>query len=103
MAVETYEAIERVSAAIQAANTPNFHAVLERAVNISQPDPRHQRSMAYGRSVVQPGLDYFHMQVSTKLSSSMEVFKTARLFSPQTIYLLQPDSTFVQESHRPLQ
>ena len=98
LAVDAYEAMERVASAIRTANIPNVHAVIEQSINIPRSDPRHQQLISYAQSCVQPGLNYFEAQVSTNLKTSLEAFKCARLLSLQKIHLLQPDATAVQES-----
>lgn len=98
LALECYEAIEKVSAAIRTAHTPNVQAIAQRLSGAQQSDPRHQRLAAYAKSCVQPGLDYFERQVGSSLKSSLAAFKGARMFSPQKIYLMQPDATTLEQS-----
>ena len=39
---------------------------------------------------VQPGLNYFHRQISTNLKNVLDAFKAARLFSPYKVHIMQP-------------
>ena len=98
LALECYEAIEKVSAAIRTAHTPNVQAIAQRLSGALQSDPRHQQLVAYAKSCAQPGLDYFEMQVGSSLKASLAAFKGARMFSPQKIYLMQPDATTLEQS-----
>lgn len=98
LALESYEAIERVSASLRIGNTPNVHAIAQRLSGAQLADTRTQQLVAYAKSCVQPGLDYFERQLGSSLKASLAAFKCAKLFSPQKIYTMQPDATTVEQS-----
>ena len=79
-------------------HTPNVQAIAQRLSGALQSDPRHQQLVAYAKSCAQPGLDYFETQVGSSLKASLAAFKGARMFSPQKIYLMQPDATTLEQS-----
>ena len=61
LALECYEAIERVSASLRVGNTPNVHATGKclSGVQLSDTPTCTQQLVAYVKSCVQPRLDYF--------------------------------------------
>lgn len=75
LALECYEAIEKASATICTAHTPNVQAIAQQLSGALHSDPRHQQLAAYAKSCVQPGLDYFERQVGSSLKSSLVAFK----------------------------
>ena len=83
LALECYDIIEEVRAAIIVAYTPNVQAVVREmgAGNVSV----EEQLLKYARSCVQPGIDYFEKQLSTSLKDSLSIFKSARYFSPQKL------------------
>ena len=98
LALECYEAITKVSAAVHIAHTPNIQAIAQRLSGAPHSDPRHQQLEAYAKSCAQPGLNYFERQVGSSLKASLAAFKSARMFSPQKIYLMQPDAPTLEQS-----
>ena len=54
-----------------------------------------QQLLAYGRSCVEPGLDYFLTRFTKDLSSSVAAFKAARLCIPQKIIEMRPDANAI--------
>jgi hypothetical protein len=69
-----YEKIKAVVASIEVANTPNVDAVVR---SLSSDVQSQQQLMAYAKSCVQPGLDYFLNQLQLSLKDSFEAFKSA--------------------------
>jgi len=51
--------------------------------------------LQYGRSCVQPGLDYFLDRFRGDLRSSVTAFKATRLLIPQKITEMQPDASAI--------
>ena len=85
-----YEVIQKIQAAIHAGYTPNIDAVIR---NLSSGVQREMQLRAYSRRCVQPGLDYFDRQPRTNLQDALAVFKSAQLFSPHKVQILQPTAT----------
>ena len=69
----------RVQAAIEAAHTPNVHAVAQRLTG-SGGILVLQQFLHYARTCVQPGLNCFEEQLTTSLKDSLSAFKSARYF-----------------------
>ena len=93
LALECYETITKVSAAIQVGHTPNVQAVAQHLTGgAPQSSPQHQQLIAYAKACAQPGLDYFQRQLGSSLKAPLAAFKCARLFSPQKIHIIQPDA-----------
>ena len=72
LTVECYDFVERVSAVVHTANTPNVQAITQ----------------------------YFQRQLGSSLKRSLEVFKCARLFSPSKINLMRPDVDALEQSQQ---
>ena len=53
--------------------------------------------VAYAKSCAQPGLKYFQRQLGNSLKVLLAAFKAARLFSTQTIYLMQSNAAMVEQ------
>ena len=98
LAVECYNVVERVSAAVHTANTPNVQAIAQQLSGVPPSHPNHKQMMVYAKSCVQPGLDYFQRQLGSSLKRSLEVFKCAGLFSPSKINLMRPDANALEQS-----
>lgn len=96
LALDCYEAVEKVSAAVRTGHTPIVEAVAQRLSGASLTDVRCQTLVAYAKSCAQPGLEYYQKQLDNSLAASLSAFKGARLFSPQKVYLLQPDAAGVE-------
>ena len=113
LALDCYEKIETVKAAINTAHTPNLEAVARRLSSSADkcllqrvfPTSRsrgstsasqslQQRIVHYGYTCVQPGLDYFEKHFNSNLDTLM-AFKAARLFSPPKLNDLQPNADAV--------
>lgn len=86
-----YEEIQKIKAAIQAGYTPNVDGVV-RSIS-SGVQQREMQLRAYAHKCVQPGLDYFERQLRTNLQEALAVFKTAQLFSPHKVQVLQPTAS----------
>ena len=110
LALECYEKIETVKAAIRIAHIPNLEAVarrlsvsaekslLQRAFppshsrgSASASQTLHQRIVRYGTACVQPGLNYFEKHFNSS-QDTLSAFKAAHYFSPQKINDIQPDA-----------
>lgn len=95
LALDCYETVERVKSAVHVAHVPNVRAIAQKVSGKPTGDPLCVQWMTYAKSCVQPGLEYFQRQTMTSLKNSIEVFKAARLFSPQKVVSIQPDATAV--------
>jgi len=109
LALECYEKIETVKAAIRTAHTPNLDAIARRISASAERSllqrvfPSHSRGSAsasqtlqqriiqYGTACVQPGLDYFEKHFNSS-QDTLSAFKAARYFSPQKINDIQPNA-----------
>ena len=89
LAMECYEIVDTVRAAIHAAHTPNVQAIA-RKLAASVPTLQ-QQLIDYGRACVEPGIQYFQTQLTSSLQHSLSAFKAARLFSPQKLQVMQPN------------
>ena len=56
-----------------------------------------QQLVSYARSCVQPGLTYFQNQLASSLKISLAGFKAARIFSPQKVNFMQPNTAAVDD------
>lgn len=63
-------------------------------------DPAHEAWVLYARACVKPGLDYFECQLASLIGSkrSVEVFKGCRLFSPQKVHIIQPNTSTIDNN-----
>ena len=77
LALECYEATEKVLAGVRTAHTPNVRAIAQRLSGALPSDPRHQQLEVYAKSCAQPGLNYFERQVGSSLKASLAAFKSA--------------------------
>lgn len=92
--MECFEIVNTVQAAIQAAHTPNVRAVACRLAG-SGGISVQQQFIQYARTCIQPGIDYFQLQLQTNLKDSLLAFKSARFFAPQKICTIQPDANAI--------
>ena len=97
LALMCYEQIEKVKASVQAAYHPNVRAIATQLSGKAPGDPLHEQWITYAKNCVQPGLSYFHLQLSTSLKKSLEVCKAFQLFSPQKAYTMQPDASKIDQ------
>lgn len=82
-----YEVIQTIVSSVQVGNTPNVQAVVR---SLSVAPEIQQQLVAYARSCIQPGLDYFERQSQTSLKAPLAAFKAARFFCPHKLGLLKP-------------
>jgi len=87
-----FDVLSSLAASMQTGHYPNLTAVSAQlsAGNLSLV----QQFLQYGRSYVQPGLDYF-LDRFRDLRSSVTAFKATRLFVPQKITEMQPDASAI--------
>ena len=90
LALQCYEIMETVSAAVRLAHYPNVDAVSSdiAAGNLQI----QQRMIAHAKMCIQPGIDYYTSHLAGCLHNSMMAFKAARLFSPQKVHHMQPST-----------
>ena len=92
LALTCYETIQEVKSAIQVENIPNVRAI---AKKISPSAAVQQQLIAYAKNCVKPALNYFKQQFTSSLKVPLAAFKTSRLFNPNTVKLLNPNSLSV--------
>ena len=96
LVLKCYEVIEEVKAAIQSGYMPNIDAVVRELITTMRSNAQRQAQLkAYSQRCIQPGLDYFHLQLRTSLHDPLAAFKAARLFSPHKLAVMQPVATSV--------
>ena len=88
-----FDVLASLAAGIQTAYFPNLTAVSGRLSHGN--GTLTQQLVQYGRSCVQPGLDYFLARFNQDLSESVAAFKAARLCIPQKITEMQPDANAI--------
>ena len=54
-----------------------------------------QQLQCYGKTCVEPGLQYFTAKFTQKLAGSIGTYKAARLFVPQKVTEIQPDAAAI--------
>ena len=54
-----------------------------------------QKLIAYAKNCVEPALNYFKQQLTLSLKVPLAAFKASQLFNPDTVELLNPDSSSV--------
>ena len=93
LVLQCYEVVSSVNTSIESAHYPNLNAV---ALAIAPNDPiTKQKLVEHGLHCVQPGLTYFNECLSGPLKTALDAFKAARLFSPQNVNVMKPDSSVV--------
>ena len=92
LAFTCYEAIQEVIASIQVENIPNIQAV---ARDISPSLIAQKRLITHAKQCIQPGLEYFNLQLNTSLKIPLMAFKAAWLINPTVIRNLNPDASSV--------
>ncbi len=97
LALECYEAVEKVSTFLRIAHTPNVRAVAQQVSGALPPDPHHVQWVDYATKCVGPGVDYFQRQLVSSPKDSLAAFKSARLFHPSKAYVMQPDTAVIDE------
>ena len=97
LALECSEVMEKVSATLHVGHIPNVHAIAQQLSGVALSSPQCQQLVAYAKSCIQPGLDYYELQLRNSLKSPLAAFKCASLFSPEKVNRLKPDATVLQE------
>ena len=94
LALECYEILSTVKAAVQVCHLPNTAAVSKRIANINTSE---QYWISYAKTCIQPGVDYFHSKfgIAGDLLPAVNAFKAARLFLPSKINDLKPEASTV--------
>lgn len=92
LALECYEILSSVKAAVQVCHFPNTLAIAKRLANTTFPEEHWVR---YAKACVQPGYDYFKSKFDQDLRPVVDAFKAARLFNPARINYLKPDCSTV--------
>ena len=85
LAWQCYEQLMVIQNSIQVANLPNLVA-LSREVS-GENLAFAQQCYQYGVAAIQPGWEYFTQTVMGAMGPQVEIFKAARLFSPQQLNL----------------
>ena len=98
LAVDCYEAMDKIIIGIRTEYTPNVRAVAQLLSGKPPTDPAHEAWVSYAKDCVQPGLDYFQRQLDTSLKRSLEVFNGCRLFSPSKVHTMQPNASAVDQA-----
>lgn len=82
-----------------AAHTPNIFAVADKLSG----GVAHTKQLLvnHAQQCIHPGIDYFNRQVSTTLQRSLSVFKAARYFCPQKMYVMQPSASSLDSLKAP--
>lgn len=62
--------------------------------------PLHEQWVAYARSCVQDGIDYFNNQLTSGLKVPLAVFKVCRLLSPQKVREMKPTASSLDQALR---
>ena len=90
LAFTCYEAIEEVITSIQVENIPNVQAV---ARDISPSLTTQKRLISHAKQCIQPGLEYFNLQLNTSLKIHLIAFKASRLTNSTMIRNLNTDAS----------
>ena len=88
LALDCYETIEKVSASLNTANTPNVRALARQLTGAPPSDQGHQQLLLYVKNCVQPGLDYFERQRQTSLKNLWQHLKLLACFHQRKSALL---------------
>ena len=80
LALECYEVVATVQAAIHSNYYPNVTALARQFSNGNS--VAMNQLVQYAHSCVKPGQDYFNVQLQQSLKESLAAFKAARLLSP---------------------
>ena len=98
LALECYETIDHISASVATENIPNVRAVSQQLTKQPPTHPLHEQWVSYARACVQDGIDYFDNQLASGLKTSLEAFKTCRLFSPHRVRDIKPTASSLDQS-----
>ena len=77
-----YEVVQKIVSSVRVGNTPNVQAIVR---SLSIAPEIQQQLIAYAKSCIQPGLDYFEHQSQTSLKAPLAAFKAARFFCPHKL------------------
>ena len=94
LALQCYEILSSVRAAVQVFHLPNTVAVAKR---VASPIRSEQHWMDYAKSCIKPGYDYFYSNLI--LLPVVDAFKAARLLNPAKINDLKLDGSTVETLH----
>lgn len=97
LAVNCYEAVDRILTGLHAEYIPNVRAVAHMLSAKPPADPVHEAWVSHARKCVQPGLDYFKQQLESSLKRSLDIFKGCRLFSPQKVHVIKPNALAIDQ------
>ena len=91
LSLVAYERISALHSHIVASHHPNVTAVTKHLANGSTTN--EQMLLTYAENCVKPAYDYFKEKFDNDLRSTVELFKTARYFSPSKVSELKPTSS----------
>ena len=75
-------------------------AAIAKSLSDSLPyNPVYQQWISYGKSCVQPGIDYFLWQMGSNLHWN---FKGCRVFSPHKVHTMQPTAAGLEDILSPI-
>ena len=90
-----YEAISALTAAVNLAHYPNLNAI---ARDLSNSNPANQQQWeVYGKSCVEPAIQYYRERLNSSMKTPLEAFKAARIFSPSKVQEMQVSVSTVDE------
>ena len=90
-----FEVLTAVDASIHTGHLPNTSAVIQHLSRNFGNTISSQQWLAYARRCVEPGLNYFQKKFGDELSASVAAFRAARLFLPQKISEMKPDTSAI--------
>ena len=90
-----FEVLTAVDASIHTGHLPNTSAVIQHLSRNFGNTISSQQWLAYARRCIEPGLNYFQKKFSDELSASVAAFRAARLFLPQKISEMKPDTSAI--------
>lgn len=91
LSLVTYERISALHCHILASHHPNVTAVAKHLANGN--NTNEQMLVNYAKNCVKPAYNYFKEKFDHDLQSTLELFKTARYFSPSKVSELKPTSS----------
>ena len=91
LSLVAYERISALHSHIVASHHPNVTSVAKYLANGNTTN--EQMLLKYAKNCVKPAYDYFKEKFDNDLRSTVELFKTARYFSPSKVSELKPTSS----------
>ena len=91
LSLVAYERISALHSHIVVSHHPNVTAAAKRLANGSTTN--EQILLTYAENCVKPAYDYFREKFDNELRSTVELFKTARYFSPSKVSELKPTTS----------